>query len=188
MQNYFTELEAAQAAGVSNETIREFTSIGLLKEQLQGEKKVYSRGNLESVFQNIKEPQQVEIAPIEAEKITSPVPAAQDHAKNESPSQTVDAHNTEPLTAQIEVQRGDSAEPSIVDNRSFEVMELNQSLREQIQLLREERDWLRKRVENLEVRGERDQMLLISESRTVQTLLPAPKRKWLTLSWFKKEQ
>jgi DNA-binding transcriptional MerR regulator len=71
---------------------------------------------------------------------------------------------------------------------TFELLELSRSLRDQIQMLKEERDWLRKRVENLEARTERDQMLLISESSTVRTLIEqAPKRRsfWsFALPWL----
>ena len=48
---------------------------------------------------------------------------------------------------------------------------MNQTLREQIELLREERDWLRQRIEHLETRSEREQMLLLAESETVRRLV-----------------
>ena len=67
----------------------------------------------------------------------------------------------------------------------------NRALRDQIELLREERDWLRKRVEQLEVRSEREQMLLLSENETVRRLVDNSKKKWsipFRLPWFSDSQ
>lgn len=166
----FTELEAAGAAGVSIETIREFTSIGLLKGELKNDQRIYTQGELEAVFRNLKVTKsEINNPPVEEPLQTSP---------------------SAPLTASIEIERDTpkesklerppltetSSETTFVDNRSLEILELNRMLREQIQLLREERDWLRKRIEVLETRAERDQVLLLTESRTVQNLLP--ERRW----------
>ena len=41
----------------------------------------------------------------------------------------------------------------------------------EIEALKSERDWLRKRVENLEQKGERDQLLLLSETQMMRKLL-----------------
>ena len=60
-------------------------------------------------------------------------------------------------------------------SNSYDLLEVNKSLREQIEVLREERNWLRKRLEAAESRAERDQMLLLSETKTVRALC-APKR------------
>ncbi|MCC6953574.1 MAG: hypothetical protein IT290_05610 [Deltaproteobacteria bacterium] len=72
----------------------------------------------------------------------------------------------------------------------YELLEVNRSLREQIQMLRDEREWLRQRVEKFETRTERDQMLLISENDTVKTLIQqVPERRrsfWsFALPWIK---
>lgn len=73
-----------------------------------------------------------------------------------------------------------------------ETSQLTRSLREQIEMLREERDWLRTRLEKLELRYEREQMILLSENDTVRTLisqLGKPKRKWWhALPWLKTEE
>ena len=57
-----------------------------------------------------------------------------------------------------------------------ELLEINKSLREQIHILRDERDWLRERVEKLESRSEREQMLLMSESENVRKLINSSKK------------
>lgn len=71
-----------------------------------------------------------------------------------------------------------------------ELLEINQLLRIQIQIMREERDWLRERVEKLEERSEREQMLLLAESQTVRSLLAKEQRqrRWaFALPWFKSQ-
>ena len=71
------------------------------------------------------------------------------------------------------VSRSQSAPPA--PEPSAEV----RMLREQIELLREERDWLRRRIEQLELRGEREQMLLLSEKDTVRRLVDGTvSRRW----------
>ncbi len=78
--------------------------------------------------------------------------------------------------------------PAAIDQ---ETVQLTRSLRDQIEMLREERDWLRTRLEKLELRYEREQMILLSENDTVRTLISQigkPKRKWWhALPWFKPE-
>lgn len=66
------------------------------------------------------------------------------------------------------------------------IIEVNKGLREQIQILRDERDWLRRRIEQLEARSEREQMLLLSESETIRNLVSRDKRSFWqrALPWF----
>ncbi len=54
---------------------------------------------------------------------------------------------------------------------SSELIEINKGLRQQIEMLREERDWLRERVEKLETRSDREQMLLLSESENLRSAI-----------------
>ena len=67
-----------------------------------------------------------------------------------------------------------------------ELISLNRSLRDQIQVLREERDWLRERIEKLESRSEREQMLLLSESENVRKLISSTQKGFWqrALPWF----
>ena len=90
-----------------------------------------------------------------------------------------------PETAPVEAQEPDSLLPS-----SNQLIEVNKGLREQIQVLRDERDWLRSRVENLENRSEREQMLLLSESETIRRLVTSERKRgfWQrALPWFGKD-
>lgn len=70
----------------------------------------------------------------------------------------------------------------------YDLITINKRLREEIYELKKERDWLRERLEKVEARSEREQMLLLHESETVRTLLnERPKRPfWTALPWFGK--
>lgn len=206
MESYFTEVEAASAAGVSIETIREFASIGVLRGRQENGHQLFSKSDLQSVFQSLKpistnssseaslpEAPKSESAPVvlkEEPVVATPPPTPEvEHSviiETSLPKEPQALQVAEPVT-EPSPERITKSEPTVIDRDSFELLELNQSLRDQIQMLREERDWLRKRVEVLEVRGERDQMLLISEARTVQNLLPerkSPFRFFSSLPWF----
>jgi len=61
------------------------------------------------------------------------------------------------------------------ESNSFELVEINKSLKEQIEVLRQERDWLRMRVEKMEERSNRDQILLLSQSKNARLLITKPK-------------
>jgi len=246
MKQYFTELEAASAAGVSPDTIREFISLGVLRLQDgQGDTKFLVRDDLLAAFHTLKAeetlaeptaarppteetttsrlqngptkqaiPEQaileqaiLERADPEQHQLEQP----QNGASLEETVHSIEA--TEPTTStsqSVESQQASSpqreqAAPStpinsdriqqsssavegeaLIEHRSFELLDLNCSLREQIEMLKQERDWLRKRVEILEVRSERDQLLLLSETKTVQKLLPSPKKSFwaFALPWL----
>ena len=61
--------------------------------------------------------------------------------------------------------------PSNDTNGSLELIEINAHLRERLKSLKAERDWLRERVEKLELQLEREQTLLMAESETVRRLI-----------------
>lgn len=61
-----------------------------------------------------------------------------------------------------------SREPDIT---SIELLELSRTLKDQLQIVKEERNWLRKRIERLESLTERDQMLRMSESESLRALI-----------------
>ncbi len=81
--------------------------------------------------------------------------------------------------------------PALSSISTDHLIETNKGLREQLEILRGERDWLRARVEKLETRSEREQMLLLSESENIRKLIQQGEQKknsWLrALPWFGKE-
>lgn len=70
-----------------------------------------------------------------------------------------------------------------------ELLEVNKGLRRQVEMLREERNWLRERIEKLEARSEREQMLLLSESENLRSAMSlAGTSFWKrALPWLRKE-
>lgn len=70
-----------------------------------------------------------------------------------------------------------------------ELVEINKGLRRQVEMLREERNWLRERIEKLEARSEREQMLLLSESENLRSAMSlAGTSFWKrALPWLRKE-
>ena len=121
---------------------------------------------------------------------------------NASPNFTIVAKDSDSLNKNGTVSNKDastlpshaaesvSSETFSHSSPAVEVHSINQTLREQIELLKEERNWLRERLEQLENRTQRDQMLLLSESETIRNLVlqNRPKRFFgLSLPWFGKE-
>ncbi len=117
-------------------------------------------------------------------------PARTDAAKRSDAVSQTDSFGPE-SSLQTESPKTSVPESDPLLPSSNQLIEVNKGLREQIQVLRDERDWLRSRVENLENRSEREQMLLLSESETIRRLVTSPDRKrgfWQrALPWFGKE-
>lgn len=57
------------------------------------------------------------------------------------------------------------------DFNSIELLEITRSLKDQLEIVKEERNWLRKRIEKLESQTEREQMILMSETETIRSLV-----------------
>jgi DNA-binding transcriptional MerR regulator len=70
---------------------------------------------------------------------------------------------------------------------SIEVLELSRSLKQQLELVMSERDWLRQRVEKLEVQLERQQLISMTETETLRIMAKSKEERpspWsFLLSW-----
>lgn len=98
----------------------------------------------------------------------------------------------ETLAEQITVEVEEDSEIEAPQGFST-LIQINKQLQQQIQDLKEEREWLKKRIEVLESRSEREQMLSLSDSETIRRLITAQQEKkksiWnLALPWFKSEE
>jgi len=60
---------------------------------------------------------------------------------------------------------------SALDISSIELLELTRSLKDQLEIVKDERNWLRRRVEKLESQAEREQIILMSETETIRSLV-----------------
>ncbi len=118
--------------------------------------------------------------PAEEQALTNPAQAAATESSVKSTSESVTPEEMGSRAELVQDRRAAELPPA------GELIELNKSLREQIQILREERDWLRERIEKLEARSEREQMLLLSESENVRSLISTNNKPFWqrALPWF----
>lgn len=198
-----TEVESSHLAGVGIDTLNKYSEIGLLDAIVKENQKFYYENDVKTLFYAqlkvktgaTQQTKQSETAPeVKATTATKNIIksdstiANQDKTGTESniaekdPTEKV-AMNSENERANIPAVTPDNFFPS-----SLELLEINKSLKEQIQILREERNWLRERIEKLETRSEREQMLLLSESENLRSMIKASKRTFWekTLPWFTK--
>jgi len=168
--------ECAAFAGVSLDTVIQYAEFGLLPAVERDGKSFFKEGDVTTIF-HLSSKERVSTKGKEREDSSDNSSQRSDDAKDElHTSSSVDEtdfseqSNVIPLNEEIEVtasgasSRGESL-------RIVELLQLCQSLREQIDMIKEDRDWLRTRLERLEARSEREQMLLLSESETVRSLI-----------------
>lgn len=106
--------------------------------------------------------------------------------------ESVENKNNQTLSEQITVEVDEDLEIESPQGLST-LVQINKQLQQQIQDIKEEREWLKKRIEVLESRSEREQMLSLSDSETIRRLIAAQQEKkkslWnLALPWFKSEE
>lgn len=152
--------ESAALAQVSESTIEQYAQFGLLKADRSDNSLRFRAADIMGVFH-------LEEAALERLRFAKP-------------------SNEAPLADQIERETvvTPTNPPEAPAYDSFETTRL---LREQLDEIKRERDWLRDRVEKLETHSERDQMLLLAESETVRRLINQQKRKsfWaFALPWL----
>jgi hypothetical protein len=175
------ENEAALQARVSASTLARFAEAGYFQVVLMGEERCYPKKALSTLFgvtfaEEKQEPLIVKKATViafpqseplvqtqEAETTTPEAPPASEQA--DAVSTTLAAANSaEILTQQPET---DSSFKTILKMHA-DILERQER---EIQDLRTEREWLKKRIERLEDKAERDQILLLSEAQTVKQLI-----------------
>ena len=162
-----TEEQSAKIAEVSVDTIRKYRDCGLLDPIVKDNRTFFQELDIRTLFYaKFKERERVFEPPAEPVPIVEPAPEA-----TPEPAPVLEAIHAEPVEEipaipAVEVVGQTNDLPA-----AGELVEINKSLRDQIQILREERDWLRERIEKLEARSEREQMLLLSESENVRKLI-----------------
>lgn len=224
-----SEHEAASLAGVSVETIRQFTKFGLLRPEEGQYREVELRtvfrisGSAHTTPQNnstetnaakpLSQQIQVEGGSTPQQRITpeqtdtksgdkAPLNTTS-NTNEQQPEQTAQTTATQTATnsttstvnKSAPVQEGPHQSSAGLTTgltpeltASYEFLELTRSLREQVEMLRVERDWLKTRLEKFEERAERDQMLLLSQGDSVSKLIQdrPQERSFLArmLPWF----
>lgn len=196
-----TETIAVRLTGVSGQTLQRFAEAGYfqLEEDSSGER-LYSRHSLASVFGlpltddrvidiELGKMAPFEASPVQAQSVETPVilpvaettPAAvADGVAELAPveQEVVAAAQPEetPLTEkQIETPAATAPSSTLADTRLEAIVEMHEKLLDKLERenreLKEERDWLRIRIERLEDKAERDQLLLLAETQTVKRLV-----------------
>lgn len=172
-----SELEAAELSGVSTVTLGRFADAGYLnvEERVDGVR-AFSKSELERVFGlTIDAESSDREFSTDEPTITSTTEIVRDISLHNSENQTAQQHDT----AEIERAEQRTPQPSLDREvtRLSTIVELQEkyiSLKEQeLKNLREERDWLRSRIEKLEEKSDRDQLILVSISETNRGLSKA---------------
>jgi hypothetical protein len=117
-------------------------------------------------------------------RLNNPVQSSQESAPSSEEEEEIQSSQYTSSHHQIQRQSNDIS--------SIELLELTRTLKDQLEIVKEERNWLRKRIEKLESLSEREQMLRMSESDTIRTLIAQrePKKSpWsFLLSWIKPKE
>lgn len=169
------EHEAARIAGVSLRTLLRFSEAGYLTlyTQADGSHK-YERAQVEEIFGAL-----ASVAPAATEAGICHKASDEYKAPNE-PTAATSAETCEDSTSNT-AKTSTLSEDLRVANLSEEVNRLRNLLAlqerildskdDEIADLRNQRTWLRERIEKLEEKSDRDQILLLSETQTIRSLI-----------------
>lgn len=201
------EQEAAKMARVSASTLARFAEAGYFQVETRGQDRLYSKRALASVFgvtfsdpSSHKEnvipfPQQgaqmSEAA--KSDESAHPVSAATSTPHPEIVENRPEAEPVDPIWGTPVQTDRTSQKNSLGEDAHFQqIMEMHADIlsrqEREIEGLKTEREWLRRRIEKLEEKAERDQVLLLSEAQTVKQLIQLQSQKKstmrLALEWF----
>ena len=176
--NFFSEADAVKLAGVSPRTLLRFQEAGYLTVHTNADgTRGYQRAQIEEIFSVASAPIGHECTPavetnpdstedLEITEIDDKSDASQKYQAapagstiSEQPVFTSD----EPLSDAVELQRLRNLlemQERILDAKDNEISDL-----------KNQRAWLRERIEKLEEKSDRDQILLLSETQTIRSLI-----------------
>lgn len=182
VEGMISEATAVKEAGVSARTLQRFSEAGYLTVQVKGDgERLYSRLQLTEIFGSFQETS-ASITPTEEAHVES-------SCRGESSCETETTSYYSPAEPTPMVERVSSETDEIIDTKAAsEVTPLNEEIQRlknlvalqerildmkesEIQDLRSQRDWLKTRVEKLEEKGDRDQVLLLSETQALRQLI-----------------
>ncbi len=177
-----SEDEAVQIAGVSARTLLRFSESGYLTVEIADDGvRYYSAAQLTEIF-GAPTGNPVAAAPSVSEGehacSTPPVEAASVECSTIDETPSLDAHTCE---AASEAPQSNSSPEMGATEPATEVQRLKNLLSMQERILdakddeiadlRSQRTWLRERIEKLEEKSDRDQILLLSETQTIRQLI-----------------
>lgn len=212
--NLLSEQEASYLGGVSVNTLHRFAQAGYLQIKETGNERLFYKDEIESVFGRLVEQplksnsqktrpvtQQSKSLRDRIETLRTAAPAAgarprrrtiqpkptatqQINTSARQPKQKVRA--VPDSQAQVDVLKRRLARLKMRISKRQHSIELKE---QELQILKDQRNWLRNQIEKLEQKGERDQLLLLSETQTLAKLLQSQKKKsFLGLSWLRKDE
>lgn len=180
--DFIPESEACNFTGVSPRTLQRFAEAGYL----QAEKDLdglcrFSRQELEALFgtKSTGEPAQATSLEPATDEVAfeNPSSGLLESLEVLSSAETEPARDPEPLAQQSAAQspQATSSASSVELETLKHLVRIQEKLLDvrddEISDLKQQRDWLKQRIEKLEQKAERDQLLLLSESQTVKTLV-----------------
>lgn len=208
--DFISENEAVTLTGMSSTTLGRFAEAGYLQIESDSDGlRLYSREELEKLF-GVKSSGRRSVSTPEAAPASLRAEANVDSSAPPM-QETVSAHTTatvNSLAAEGKTQSSSStplqpADASAPNTRAYELLELeNVRLKNLIELqekildikdkeladLKGQRDWLQARIEKLDDKSDRDQVLILSETQTIRALLSMQQTKRspvrLALEWL----
>lgn len=166
-----TELEAIELAGVSAKTLRRFKESGYLDvSDTDNGQPLYSRRQLFEIFGGVdtqeqmgRDPTDDTTAIVSEGEPTNHREEAMSTCTGTGNGDTNHSVSTTDMSQEREIQRLQNLidiQERILDSKDSEIADL-----------RSQRTWLQERIERLEEKSERDQILLLSETQTIRSLI-----------------
>ncbi|MEN9846782.1 MAG: hypothetical protein RIS36_1929 [Pseudomonadota bacterium] len=182
VEGMISEATAVKEAGVSARTLQRFSEAGYLTVEVKGDgERLYARTQLAEIFGSFQEIPNSREPSDEGCAVSSP--SAASTGESETTTYCSSAEET-PMVERVASATPDARETaSSADlsplNEEIQRLKSLVSLQErildmkesEIQDLRSQRDWLKTRVEKLEEKGDRDQVLLLSETQAIRQLI-----------------
>ena len=175
-ESLIPESEASTLAAVSTRTLERFAEAGYLRvETGMNGIKLFSRSEVEHLF-GVKNKRIEKTVYHSSPPVPVESPSEEEPLENASPVSSQPDQATAPLsdTRSLDLQKQiSSLESELASMRTLvEIQEKLLDARDaQLQDIKEQRDWLKSRIEKLELKGERDQILLLSGNQTVRKLI-----------------
>ena len=198
-----TAEQSAEIAGVSLDTIQRYKDFGLLTTVEQDQQTFFRKIDIVTLFhregvdlQPTQEDSTPETSPEPTEPLNQQIEvmgtADQEQSELEEDDATAERIiNEQPVAAEATtaaIAKPLSDNDSELHAENLRLKEQVQTLEHQIVLIKEDRDWLRGRLEKFELRSEREQMLLLSERENIRSLVNQIQKRrsfWsFALPWF----
>lgn len=185
VEDLISETVAVKEAGVSARTLQRFNEAGYLTVQVKSSgERFYSRTQLHEIFGSFQEPpratpqastsDQIRLSSSDEDQIPSASTSCTYYSPVDTSAIAQPATVSAPLPSQAEASTSTTAlyEDYVKAKNLIALQERILDMKDgEIADLRSQRDWLRARVEKLEEKGDRDQVLLLSETQALRQLI-----------------